>query len=226
MPPTDLPDQNWTVPAFPDDADAPFGFTDFAADQLKNVILRYANTATRDSFNGSRTAGDISFVTGNTWYDRWTGSKWLPVTPIRATKGASQSVNNSTALVNVTDLVVPLPVANTRYLIDAWIYYSSGTTADIKFTFTGPAGMNCWFSGPGLATSAAASSGDVEMGIVFAPATIAFGGTGADVSCRITGTVETLAATGNLQLQFAQNALQVVNTTVAFPSWLTVQAIQ
>jgi hypothetical protein len=189
------------------------------------VVLRYPNTATRDAFNGSRNAGDISFTTGNTWYEQWTGAKWMPCTPIQSIKTANQSVNNSVALVNATGLVVPLPAASTSYRIDAWIPYNSSTVADIKLGFTAPALATYKFAGPGLAFNAASNIGDGEFGFASTAGTITFGGSGGDVAFRLVGTVITGVATGNLQLQFAQGFVEVSNTTILADAWLKAEAI-
>jgi hypothetical protein len=226
--PTNLPDQNWTVPAGLDPADAPFGFTDFAGDVLQNVILRYPNVATRDAFNGSRVAGDISFIVGRTWYDRWTGSKWIPVTPIKVAKTANQVVNNSTTLVNDLHLVAALPAANTYYHVAIIARYTSSTTADIKFSLTLPAGATGFIGGPGLTTAAAGQTADADFEAVTIPAVRPYGGAGGATFTLVTlnATILTGANTGNCQLQWAQNALDATNTTIFAQSLMKIEAYQ
>lgn len=226
--PTNLPDQNWTVPAGPDPADAPVGFTDFAGDVLGNVILRYPDTATRDAFNGSRVAGDISFVIGRTWYDRWTGSKWLPCTTIAKAKTANQIVNNSSVFVNDNELFLPLPVANTWYDVSTLVRYTSAQAADIKFTYTAPAGATVIMAGPGMVTVAAGQSSDADWEGITAPAARPYGGAGGvSISAyRVHATVLTGANTGTLQFQWAQNTADPSNTTLFNFSTIRMDAIQ
>lgn len=223
--PTNLPDQNWTVPAGPDLADNPLAFTDFAADVLDTVVLRYPNIATRDAFNGTRAIGDISFTTGNTWYDRWTGTKWLPCTPIQAFQSADINVNNSTVLVSVPTLSVPLPTGNSHYALDAFIRYASNTTADYKCTLIGPAGSTIVFSGPALDTAAGSATGSAFFGETIAPATLGVGGTGATGILPLRASIGLGATTGSLTFQFAQNTANVSNTSTQTFSWMRVTAI-
>lgn len=225
MPPVNLPDQNWTVPIGADAADNPLAFVDFAADVQQTVVLRYPNTATRDAFNGSRVAGDVSFTAGNTWYERWTGSKWLPCTAINVFKANNQTVNNSTVLVNDTELVLPLPAASSRYGFQFNLRYSTNTTADIALSFSGPAGATITFGGAGPDTSAAnVFNAASNYSDTIAPASLFFGG-GATGNISVQGSVETAAATGSLTLRFAQAIANASNTTIASFSWGTMVAI-
>ena len=223
--PVNLPDQNWTVPIGADVADNPQAFVDFAADVQGTVVLRYPNTATRDSFDGSRVAGDISFTTGNTWYERWTGVKWLPCTSITAFKAANQIVNNSAVLVNDAELILPLPAIGSRYGFKFGLRYATNTTADIAISFAGPAGSTITFGGAGPDTSAAnvfnAASNYTDT---VAPASLFFGG-GVTANITVQGVVETVAATGNLTLQFAQAVANASNTIMANYSWGILDAI-
>jgi hypothetical protein len=225
--PTNLPDQNWTVPSGTDLADNPLAFTDFAADVLQTVVLRYPNTATRDAFNGSRVAGDISFTTGNTWYDRWTGLKWIPINSMSVYKTASQVVNNSTALVNDNHLFLPLPSLNTVYSVEGYVEYNSSTTADFKFGLAIPAGASTRFMASGLATGAAAATGDGNFQVQTTGGTLAYGGAGVGtrVGIHIAGVVQQGATAGNVTFQWAQNTLDATNTTVDQLSWLRIMPI-
>lgn len=223
--PTNLPDQNWTVPAGADLADNPFAFTDFAADVLRTVVLRYPNTATRNAFNGSRVAGDISFVTGRSWYDRWNGATWVPVTPIQAFKMADQTVNNTVTLVNDTELSVPLPTDNIRYLYRCGVRYNSNTIADIKLAFALPAGAVATIYGPGIDLATASPTALSNFADVVTPGTFASGGTGSNVAITLNGGIQVAGTTGNFTLQFAQNTLNASNTSVLAFSFLQVWGV-
>src|SRR5262245_40230521 len=57
----------------------------------------------------------------------------------------SSAVNNSTTLVNVTGLVVPV-VANATYIVECGLIYASTTVADLNIGWTVPAGVSGqWF---------------------------------------------------------------------------------
>lgn len=226
--PTNLPDQGWTIPAPADLANNPLAFTDFAADVQATVVLRYPNTATRDAFNGGRVAGDISFTTGNTWYDRWTGTKWLPIMPLTTILAAPQIVNNSTAFV-ATALSITLPAISATWTIEAWLYHASSTTADIKFTFAAPGGGATLVWGQvGLATTATTNTGDMTNDASGTPTTaISAAGIGtADfINTLLTGQITTVGVASTVQVQFAQNTLDATNTTLFTNSWLRLSPV-
>jgi hypothetical protein len=217
------------VPAGADLADNPLAFTDFAADVLATVVLRYPNVATRDAFNAGRVAGDISFTTGDTWYSRWTGTKWLPVTPLQVYKSATQTVNNSTALVNDAELVVAFPATNaisTRWGFEAFVSYSSSTVADFKAAFAGTNVTGLNYAPIALATSAGGTTGDViTQGTTALGTAIQIGGSGGMAVALLTGSIVSNGSAGTLTLQWAQNTLEVSNTQVFLGSWLRLTAI-
>ena len=135
-------------------------------------------------------------------------------------KSADQSVSASTTLVDCDDLVVPV-AANTNYAIDACIFFTAGTTGDIKFAFTCPSGAAIRWgmiheSGGAGAIDLSAlqlSSGDTE----------ASDGLGASETwARISGRISVGATAGNLQFQFAQNTSNGTASTVEEGSWLRV----
>lgn len=217
--------QGITIPVGTDAADNPQAFVDMIAGVEGRLVQRYTSNADRAARNPTPATGEMSLVAGNTWYDRYTGAKWLPCTPISSVKAADQSVNNSTTMTNVIGLVVPLPLASTSYSIEAWVPYTSSTVADLKLGFVAPAGADCRFGGPGLAFNAASNIGDGEFGFTGTGGTIVFGGSGGFVALGLRGVVIVGATTGTLQLQFAQGALEVSNTTITLGSWLKVEAI-
>lgn len=226
--PTNLPDQNWTVPSLADLANNPLAFTDFAADVQATVVLRYPNAATRDAFNGGRVAGDISFTTGDTWYSRWTGTKWLPIVPLQAVKTLTQTVNNSTALVNDTELAITTPATNavaSTWIIEGGLLYSSSTVADFKLAFAG-VNVTSFNYGPiALATSAGGTTGDVTtQGTGTLGTAIAIGGSGGTAAIGVMGRIITNGAAATLTAQWAQNTLEASNTQVLAGSWLRLTA--
>lgn len=217
--------QQITYPVGTDLADNPTAFLDMLADVEGRLVQRYTSSADRLARNPTPATGELSFVSGTTWYDRWTGAKWIPATSIKAVKTADQSVNNTTVLVNDAELFIPLTAINTRYLFHAAVRYSTNTTADIKFTFTVPAGAGLVFGGIGADTAAA---GTTNAGVNFTssigPATQPYNG-GTEAWLVLHGSLLTAATTGNLQLQFAQAVANVSNTTVLNASWLRAEAV-
>ena len=119
-------------------------------------------------------------------------------------KTADQSVNNSTTFANDTNLAFAM-LANSSYTINASINYSSTNgTADFKYTFTLPAGATVHLNtdGPtGITTS-------TKCNISSSGQTCALNLAGAyRGTININGYIRTGATAGNLQFQFAQNAI-------------------
>ena len=135
-------------------------------------------------------------------------------------KSGDQSVSSSTTLVDCNDLVVPV-AANTVYAIDAAIFFTAGTTGDIKHAFTCPTGATLRWGlihqkqadGSTTISALEVASGNPE----------ASSGSGASETwARISGRLSVGATAGNLQYQFAQDTSNATNTTIHEGSWLRV----
>lgn len=224
--PANTTNQQITYPIGTDLADNPTAFTDMLADVEGRLVQRYTSNADRLARNPAPTAGELSLVAGNTWYDRYTGANWIPATAIQAVKTAAQVVNNSTALVNDIALAVALPAANTEYAIEGFLNYNSSTTADFKFALTAPAGSTARYMGLGVVVGGT-TTGDGNYAVASTGGSLSFGGAGVgtDMGLTISGGVVTAGTTGFLTLQWAQNALDPTNTTVTIRSWLRATAI-
>lgn len=227
--PMNTPNQQITLPVGTDILDGPLAFADQTADLETRLVQRYTSVADRTARNPAPTTGELSIVTANTFYDRWTGTKWLPITPIQAVMTAQQLVNNSTVFVNVTQLVITMPPIAATWALECWLYHASSTTADIKFTFpaVGGGGSMSWGL-MGLATTAPTSTGDMTNDATGTAGTsVAFAGIGtADfIHTLITGQVTTTGGASTVQLQFAQNLADPTNTTLFTGSWMRVTAI-
>lgn len=225
--PVNTSNQQITLPIGTDPADGPQAFTDQTADLENRLVQRYTSAADRAARNPAPNTGELSFVTGNTWYDRYTGAIWLPVTPLQARKTATQTVNNSTVLVNDTDLFINFPTVAANWAIEGWLTYVSTTVADFKLTFAADAAITSFGFNPiGLATSAGGTTGDVTtQGTAALGTTIAVGGSGGTAGIWIAGRIVTSGVAGVLQLQWAQNTLEATNTQVLVGSWLRLVAI-
>lgn len=228
--PTNTTNQQITLPIGTDAANNPLAFTDQVADYENRLVQRYTNLADRTARNAAPNQGELSILNTSTWYDRYTGSKWIPVTPIQVYKTTTQNVPNSVTLTNDAELVLPLPAANTVYAVEAVIVYVASTTGDIKLSFTMPAGATATLGGLVLATTAAGGTGDITVGAVALPGVgvISAGGAGAGAAVigRLEATVLVAGTTGNLQLQWAQNTLDAVTpTSVLQHSRMCIRAI-
>lgn len=221
------PDQGVPTPAPADLADNPAAFTNFYTPVKSRLILRYTSRANRTLLHPAPILNETSIIDGETWYERWTGAKWIPATSIQEVKTAAQVVNNSTALVNDTQLTVPLPTASTEYTIEGFIHYNSSTTADFKFALVGPAGATARYGGSGVATTGT-TTGDGNFAVASTGGVLSYGGAGVGTQMGISvyGGIQVGATTGSLTLQWAQNALDPTDTTVTIRSWLRATAIR
>lgn len=220
-------DQGIVIPVGGDPANNPSTFVSFVARVESGLVLRYTSNADRTARNPTPTTGQLSFVAGNTWYDRWTGSKWLPVTPLRARKAVNQTINNSTTLTNDVGLAITFPAVIGNWQFTGWLLYTSSTVADIKVAFAADAAITGYgFSPVGLATGAAGTTGDViTQGTTALGTAIAVGGSGGTSAITLSGRISTSGAAGTLQFQWAQNTLEVSNTVVLGGAWLQLEAI-
>lgn len=225
---TTTPNQGIVIPVGTDPADNPDAFVDMIAGVENRLIQRYTSTADRTARNPTPATNEMSIIDGTTWYERYTGTKWMPCTPISVVKTANQIVNNSTVLVNDAMLLVPLPAASTYYELSALVRYTSSVAADIKFAFTVPAGTTGYIGGPGMTTAAAGQTATSDWEAVTIPAVRPYGGAGGATFTltKVRAIVLTAATTGNARLQWAQNTADATNTTVFAFSSLKAVALQ
>lgn len=132
-----------------------------------------------------------------------------PKTVLTAVKSSDQIVNNSTTLVNATELSAVV-LANKRYSVVGWMLYNAPTAA-IKFGWTGPTGaILTWKVAPTAGTVVSISGTDSS------------GAAAANRGVMIVGTLVVGSTGGTLQLQFAQNALAAEDTKLMAHSTLTI----
>lgn len=132
--------------------------------------------------------------------------------------------NANTTLGDATGLAVALD-ANSTYILDGYIAYSSGATPDIKFAFSIPSGMTGHWTLFGQTTSATASVGsiDAHYSTSFISAIAAAGSDSfSSLMTVIPHAYLVTTNAGTLQLQFAQNTSNASNTIVKAGSWLRV----
>lgn len=142
--------------------------------------------------------------------------------PLYVRKTADEIVNNSTTLQNDDVLVLPIE-ANGTYKCKLRAIVNSPTTADIKFKFTGPSGFFASFEA--YEGSSPTSPATVLQGPAIETTSIAFSTINADQILIVEGTIYNGANAGNLQLQWAQNAAVVGDTTVKANSELELRKV-
>jgi hypothetical protein len=137
--------------------------------------------------------------------------------------GNDISVTSSTDFVDCPGLAVQLD-AFSIYEIDGYIAYSSGTTPDVKFAFSGPPDTSGNYTFFGLTASGTGGIGDIEAVressfVNDAPQPIAGVASGSLV-CMPAGRIRTFRFGGALQVRFAQVTSNASATTVLTGSWL------
>jgi hypothetical protein len=118
-------------------------------------------------------------------------------------------VNNSTTLVNDTEMVFPV-AALTTYEIRGRILFTSATAADIKIGWTFPTGLTMFYSVTGFQGATFSSFDYIQTG----NPTCEGAGVSTNDEFMIMGIVVVSSTAGNLQLQFAQNTLNASNTVI------------
>jgi len=130
-------------------------------------------------------------------------------------KTTPQTVNNSTTLVNDSELVIAVE-ANSLYMVETALDYESSNVADFKATFSIPTGARM-----------TANTGNAPSPNIAIPSTIFGAGFGAvSTGFRVLSAVlKTEANAGNLTLQWAQNLAEVSDTIVRAGSQMWVRKL-
>lgn len=226
--PTNTTDQAIPLPIDADAADNPLAFLNFVAAVEQRLVRLYTNEADRTAKMLTVAENEISGLASENRLDVYSGANHISL----HTRGffayprmaADQTLTpSSTALQNVTSLVIALPAAGT-FDFESFIIYSATTGADFKFAYTWPAGAAVLWSGLGVVTGGT-GAGDGTFSIVnVSDAVIATGGNGLGigngVTVRISGTYVAGGTAGNLQFRAAQSVAEASNTVIHAPSWL------
>jgi hypothetical protein len=122
-------------------------------------------------------------------------------------KTSTQSVVSSIVLVNDDTLLLPV-VAGQTWVLEFYVQYESGTTADIKFSVAAPLGtLGQWsihpqqVAGGGLNESDSLNFGGTQLA--------AGSGAGIKIMALLKG-FAVVTTTGTIRLQFAQNVVNAV----------------
>ena len=140
--------------------------------------------------------------------------------PLSSYKTASENVNNSAVLQN-DDVLLKAVEASSVYIVEAHLFYFSGTTPDLKIAWTVPAGATLVWGGVYYDAALAMTSN----GNFATAANLAIGGSGGDAHASLFGLLTTSTAAGTLQMQWAQNTANLSNSTIYAGSYLTLRKI-
>jgi hypothetical protein len=183
------------------------------------VVTPFATAAARTSAVTAPVTGMLSYRTDGNAFEGYDGAGWVPIPyTIIKSKAADEIVNTNATFQNDDDLACSI-AANGVYLLELEFGYFSGTTPDLKTTFTGPAGMG------GTLTAWSTSDASASANSLSPTSTIVFDGTGAEEIGRIYGRITTGATAGTLQWQWAQNASNASNTAIRPGSWMRLSRI-
>lgn len=135
---------------------------------------------------------------------------------------SSLVVNNSTTLVDDDSLVIAA-IANTTYIIEGLVIYTSTSVADFKCTIAAPSGSTGGWSSSGVSGNSGLNQATGSSSALTALGTTAsFGGAGTSsfTAVRLFAVVNTGSSSGNIRLQWAQATAEATNTTVVKGSFL------
>ncbi|MBA9003657.1 hypothetical protein [Thermomonospora cellulosilytica] len=137
---------------------------------------------------------------------------------ISAMKSSPQTVNNSTNLVNDTQLFLPGLLPSAWYRIDAMIRYSTPDNADFRMGWTVPAGAIFDWSPRAFGSAVTTTTGDIHSPSLAATDVAVIGGAGGGiVVCRPVGIIFT-GVGGTLQFRWAQGTAQLADTIMRISS--------
>jgi hypothetical protein len=136
------------------------------------------------------------------------------------------TVNNSTTLVDVTQLSMPVS-SNAVYAITGLLVVQSGTTPDAKIQITGPTGASARLSGSRLSVTTTSTQGDLDAAAIPIASDYLIGGPGVGNTegAGLNGRVSTSDTAGTLTLKFAQSTADASNTVLVQGSWLELRRV-
>lgn len=219
---TSSPNQGITLQQGADPANLPVAQVAWDATMENRLAQRYTNEADRTARNAAPNEGEISHLAAEDREEIYNGAAWISLrtraqfqSVRRATDAAN--INNSTVLVSDATLTTVLPAVTGIYRWRDVIVYSSSQAGDYKIAYTFPG--TAWWGGMGIATAAAATTGDGQFGVITASGTsLAYGGAavGTRLILVVEGEVTLTGAGGNLVLQYAQQTADPTNTVPAY----------
>lgn len=140
-------------------------------------------------------------------------------------KNTIQTINNSTTLIQDTELVYPL-LKKQRVFFRFHIFFTSDPAADIKFAINAPAGSIIQYA-PTQSVRITGSDTLTIQPMLENGGTFSVGSGGTTTAdarlCEIAGIAETTGTSGTLNLKWAQGVANILNTSVLSGSYLEVK---
>lgn len=140
-------------------------------------------------------------------------------------KNTTQTISNSGALIQDTELVYPL-LEKQRVFFRFHIFFTSDPAADIKFAINAPAGSIIQYA-PTQSVRITGSDTLTIQPMLGNGGTFSVGSGGTTTAdarlCEIAGFAETTGTSGTLNLKWAQGTANVSNTSVLSGSYLEVK---
>lgn len=226
--PANTTDQGISRPVDADSADNPVAFVNELAGLEPRLVRTYTNEADRTAKMTSLAENNVSGLAAEDRVEVYNGTNHISLycrslfTLARLSADFNLTLS-STALQSVTGLVSPVPATGT-FGFEGFIFYSSSTTADIKFAFLLPAGGGIGWSGLGVVTGGT-SSGDCNFataGSSDGPLSYGGNGVGQVLAVHIKGAYVAGGTAGNLQFRAAQNTSDATQSVVHSNSRLEV----
>ncbi|MEO7399038.1 MAG: hypothetical protein ABIW84_10780 [Ilumatobacteraceae bacterium] len=194
-----------------------------SADPSTDVV---ASVPTSTTYTYNRTAADVgSAASGGTVLTQMRAAVSQVqdfVRPLFARKTSVQTVNNSTTLVNDTQLLLAL-AANGVYTVEGNLIYDTAA-GKFKLGWTVPAGatLSGFILAYATGGSGSSAAGNLYGGLTESSAT---GVGGAGLGTKLVAVFRALiimgATAGNFQVQWAQNVLSTTDTNVFADSWVS-----
>lgn len=151
--------------------------------------------------------------------DRAVARELRKLQPVYAVLAGNVATEFNDVLTDVPGLTIPVR-PSTRYILDGYLAYSSGSTPDIKVALQCPAGASGRYGMFGVAQNGAASGNQDGFYTVAYGDAIGMAGSGGAMFCQPHGQLRTGDLPGVLQVQFAQVTATASATVLAAGSWL------
>lgn len=216
--PSITPINSLPIPLLSDpNADITDAVSDYATAADSRLVPRFSTAAARDAAITAPVAGQLAAVTGTDELYVYRNSVWQGIAYRGIAKTTeTQVVNNSTVFVNDDTLVLAVE-ANSTYVYKLILAYSSNTTADFKWTFSGPAG----FGGQGNVFYLDPTSGGYStIGAYAVASTRAVSGAGVVAQSEENGVLTVAGTAGNFRVTWAQNTANATDTVVKIGSFM------
>lgn len=231
--PTNTPDQGLTLPIDGDAADNPVAFASYTGGVEGRLLRRYLTFADRTGRDTGPTENQVTALAAEDRLDIYDGANYVSLQQrsfyASLRKPIDETLNN-VAVDQVDDnLTVTVAANGGTFGIRVVFFYSSSTTADLKFRIAGPTGTVGRIGAHGLVSTAAATSADLVAAAVTVESgtDLVLGGAGVGVS--LMGVLEGEATigvnAGSLTFNWSQNAADPTNTVVQARSRMQVWRI-